>query len=69
MTDVLDKHCPKCRGAVTYNGNYYCLDCDWALSERTDEQPWLRSLIRARRARGRDTTWEEQYLTPAKESQ
>lgn len=27
--------CPKCKGPVTYNGNYFCLDfgneCDWAL--------------------------------------
>ena len=30
--------CPECKGEVTYNGNYYCLDafgCGWALS--TDE--------------------------------
>jgi len=60
---VLDKRCPKCGGDAVYNGNYYCLECDWALAERADVQPWLRSLIRARRAQGQDTSWEEQYLT------
>lgn len=63
MDLVLDKACPQCRGRATYNGNYHCLDCAWALAERADEQPWLRSIIRARRAEGRDTSREEQYLT------
>lgn len=63
MTVVLDKPCPRCGGRTTYNGNYYCLDCDWALPELASVQPWLRSLIRLRRSQGRDTSWEERYLT------
>jgi len=63
---MLDRPCPKCKQReVDYSGNYYCTnpDCDWALPEGGHVQPWLRSLIRERRAEGRDTTREEAYLT------
>jgi uncharacterized Zn finger protein (UPF0148 family) len=62
----LDKKCPACGLLeVEYNGNYFCNSCDWGLAEGANVQPWLRSLIRLRRAQGRDTAWEEQYLTPS----
>lgn len=68
-TDILDKPCPKCKQLeVTYSGNYYCTnpDCNWGLPEGGHVQPWLESLIRARKAAGRDTTYEESYLTKNK---
>jgi hypothetical protein len=60
---VLDERCPRCGGLTTYNGNYFCLECHWALAEGSDVQPWLRSLIRARKLMNWDTSREEQYLT------
>jgi uncharacterized Zn finger protein (UPF0148 family) len=67
MTYPLDKRCPQCKELeVEYNGNYFCSDCDWGLGEDENVQPWLRSLIRRRRAEGQqDTRREESYLTPA----
>lgn len=23
--------CPECKAPITYNGNYYCMRCEWAL--------------------------------------
>lgn len=64
----LDKPCPQCKQrTVDYSGNYFCTSCDWALSENGHVQPWLRSLIRLRKANGKDTAREESYLTKESE--
>jgi hypothetical protein len=60
----LDLPCPGCGlEKCVYNGNYYCTSCTWAMPEGWPVQPWLRSLIRQRRALGEDTTHAEFYLT------
>ena len=28
---IPDTECPVCGGGITYNGNYFCTRCDWAL--------------------------------------
>jgi hypothetical protein len=49
---LVEVHCPKCGGPITYNGNYFCQGfgqwCDWALSHgengvpmnRVDQKVW-----------------------------
>ena len=33
--DTVESPCPQCdqKNTVTYNGNYYCLQCEWCLPE------------------------------------
>lgn len=39
--------CPSCAGTVVYNGNYFCLDCEWALPAEFEGYPIETDLCRA----------------------
>lgn len=41
---LIDLRCPKCESHIAYNGNYYCVECKWALGERGDVKPYLEAL-------------------------
>jgi hypothetical protein len=60
--DPIDIPCPKCKGQLVYNGNYFCTECKWQLPDRANSKIYLEGLIRYRRSKGRDTTREERYL-------
>lgn len=65
LGDVIEgERCPRCRGVLVYNGNYFCIDCDWAYSGRgrLGIARLLAGLIKTRRKLGRNTEREELYL-------
>ena len=65
--------CPKCRGPVEYNGNYYCINedrCGWVFdTERGKVRPFLEGLRRAAVQAGDDKYVEriDFYLKPMQE--